>query len=323
MRLARLAHRMALLELHAGNWQAADGYLRECDSLVVRTGQELLRQRSTLVQARLHALRGRLDAARAAAEEGLALAAALGARLDAGLAHATLGFVELSAGELSAAVAHLELADETYRSAGLGEPRLFRHQPDHVEVLAGLGELAAAEQALARFELQGRNPAKSWVIATAARCQGLLRAAQGDLEGAVERLGFSLAQEISEPFEHARSQLALGRIQRRRKQRKVARAALEAARTTFEALGAPLWETQAQAELDRTHVREAPRELTPTEEQVARFAAEGLKNREIAARLFVSPKTVETNLARAYRKLGVASRAELGAVMGNGPKARS
>jgi DNA-binding CsgD family transcriptional regulator len=59
----------------------------------------------------------------------------------------------------------------------------------------------------------------------------------------------------------------------------------------------------------------APLELTPTEEQVAKLAAIGRTNREVAKELFISPKTVEANLARAYRKLGIASRAELGAVM--------
>jgi DNA-binding NarL/FixJ family response regulator len=71
----------------------------------------------------------------------------------------------------------------------------------------------------------------------------------------------------------------------------------------------------ARQELERTHVREAPLELSPSEAQVVQLAALGLKNREIAERLFLSPKTVEANLARAYRKLGVRSRAELGATM--------
>ncbi|HXF97701.1 MAG TPA: helix-turn-helix transcriptional regulator, partial [Gaiellaceae bacterium] len=63
------------------------------------------------------------------------------------------------------------------------------------------------------------------------------------------------------------------------------------------------------------HVREAPDELSPTEERVAALAASGLTNRQIGERLFLSPKTVEANLARAYRKLGIRSRAELGARM--------
>jgi DNA-binding NarL/FixJ family response regulator len=104
-------------------------------------------------------------------------------------------------------------------------------------------------------------------------------------------------------------------VQRRQKQRKAARETLGQALGIFEQLGASLWADKARAELERTHLREAPAGLTPSEEQVARLAASGLRNREIAERLFVSPKTVEANLGRTYRKLGIRSRAELGAAL--------
>ena len=96
---------------------------------------------------------------------------------------------------------------------------------------------------------------------------------------------------------------------------RAARELLERAAEIFETIGASLWAGRARAELARTHVREAPLELTPTEERVAELAAAGLTNKTIAERLFVSPKTVEGNLARVYRKLGIRSRAELGRVM--------
>ena len=94
-----------------------------------------------------------------------------------------------------------------------------------------------------------------------------------------------------------------------------ARQSLERAAEIFDDIGAALWADRARAELARTHVREAPLELTPTEARVAELAAAGLTNKLIAERLFVTPKTVEANLARAYRKLGIHSRAELGRVM--------
>ncbi len=117
------------------------------------------------------------------------------------------------------------------------------------------------------------------------------------------------------PFERARTLLGLGRVQRRGKRRKAARETLAEAHQIFKDLRAPLWAEKTAAELERTHLREAPTDLTPSEEQVAELAASGLKNRQIAERLYLSPKTVEANLARAYRKLGVGSRAELGAAM--------
>jgi DNA-binding CsgD family transcriptional regulator len=81
--------------------------------------------------------------------------------------------------------------------------------------------------------------------------------------------------------------------------------------SAFEALGAPIWADRAREELKRLPVRRAPAGLTATEEQIARLAATGLTNLQIADRAFVSPKTVEANLSRVYAKLGVHSRAQL------------
>jgi len=72
---------------------------------------------------------------------------------------------------------------------------------------------------------------------------------------------------------------------------------------------------KARGEMARVPVRKTPSDLTPTEEKIARLAAEGLTNREVAERAFVSAKTVEANLSRVYDKLGVRSRAQLGRVM--------
>jgi DNA-binding CsgD family transcriptional regulator len=81
-------------------------------------------------------------------------------------------------------------------------------------------------------------------------------------------------------------------------------------------LGAPSWADEARLELERVGLRHrAPDELTATERQVARLAAGGMTNREVAKAAFMSPKTVEANLARVYRKLAIRSRAELGARM--------
>ena len=146
------------------------------------------------------------------------------------------------------------------------------------------------------------------LLAIAARCRAQLAGARGDLDLAAAALDEALEfhDRATAPFDLARTLLSLGRLQRRRKQRKAARESFDRALEVFEQLGAPLWAEKAQAELERTHLREAPSELTPTEEQIARLAASGLKNREIAERMFVSPKTVEANLARVYRKLGSA-----------------
>jgi DNA-binding CsgD family transcriptional regulator len=117
------------------------------------------------------------------------------------------------------------------------------------------------------------------------------------------------------PFEHGRALLVRGRLLRRQKQKRAAAETLREALAIFERLGAPAWEAQARAELDRVGLRRSPDELTATERRVAELAAEGLTNREVAQRAFMSPKTVQANLTRVYRKLGISSRAELGARM--------
>ena len=155
-------------------------------------------------------------------------------------------------------------------------------------------------------------------MATGARCRGLVCSARGDLDGAAESLESALVEHerLPIPFELGRTLLVTGQVHRRRNERRLAKDALTRSVTVFEELGSPLWAEKARAEIRRLGLRKgAPDELTPTEQTVASLAASGLRNREIAERIFVSPKTVEANLSRVYRKLGIHSRAELGARM--------
>ena len=120
------------------------------------------------------------------------------------------------------------------------------------------------------------------------------------------------------PFEHARALLVHGKTLRRMKSKSEAKRSLEAALAIFEQLPAPLWAELCSAEINRIGLRRAsPGDLTEGERRVAELAASGLTNREVAAQLFMSPKTVEANLARVYRKLGIHSRAQLGARLGS------
>jgi len=121
---------------------------------------------------------------------------------------------------------------------------------------------------------------------------------------------------LGSPFEVARTLLVQGQILRRSNQRRAAAAALREAQRVFESLGAPLWSRRAADDAARLGARRnAGASLTSSEREVAELAARGLTNREVAERLFVSPKTVEANLSRVYSKLGIKSRAELGRVM--------
>jgi DNA-binding NarL/FixJ family response regulator len=113
------------------------------------------------------------------------------------------------------------------------------------------------------------------------------------------------------PFERARTQLVHGQVLRRLKRKREARASLEAALACFRTLGADAWSHRTEAELRRVAVRRAPDELSATELRIARLAADGLTNEAIAREVFLTRKAVEANLARAYRKLGIRSRAQL------------
>jgi DNA-binding NarL/FixJ family response regulator len=146
-----------------------------------------------------------------------------------------------------------------------------------------------------------------------ARCRALVLAADGELESAADVLERAMAEHdrCPVPFERARTALLQGQVLRRLKRKREARSALEEAITAFRLLGADPWALRAGAELERVAVRRAPLDLSATELRVARLAAEGLTNQAIAGEVFLTKKAVEANLSRAYRKLGIRSRAQL------------
>src|SRR5262249_58934612 len=133
-------------------------------------------------------------------------------------------------------------------------------------------------------------------------------AAGGGGAGVLRDLERALAPQEGrlEPFERGRTLLALGTLQRRSRRRRAARDALTQACAVFDELGARLWSEKARAELKRLGGRApGPGTLTPTEERVARLVAAGGTYREVADVLFISPKTVQWNLSKIYRKLGI------------------
>ena len=143
------------------------------------------------------------------------------------------------------------------------------------------------------------------------------------MDEALESAARALAEHerLAMPLERARTLLVVGQLERRRGKRKAAKASLEEAGRVFAAAGACLWARKADTALGRLGTQPgAADQLTPTEQRVGRLAATGMTNREVAAALFVSPKTVEANLSRIYSKLAIRSRAELGRRMAEMPQ---
>lgn len=187
-----------------------------------------------------------------------------------------------------------------------------------VEALVNLRRLEEAREhadelaALAAANREPRGPGE------VARAEAVLASAQGDPSAAAVHWRAAVDQftAIGLPFERGRAEFGLGSALRRLGKRAEAAQWLTVARGTFESLGVPLLVSRTDAEIQRlgTHRTENPNALTPTEQQVADLVVAGRSNAEIAANLVVSLRTVESNLTRAYRKLGVRSRTELAAV---------
>jgi DNA-binding CsgD family transcriptional regulator len=309
---------LADLECWAGNWQASERYAARSWDVGEQVDHRAWRAATCYARALIGAHLGRIDAARAEAADGLSAAAASEDDWAVVMLHAALGFAELSAGNLGAAEASLSRAAGLADRIGLAEPAAWRFHANRIEVLIGLGDLDRAGELLGWLEGRGRVTGRRWTLATAARCRGLLLAARGDTPGAVQALDEALRhhQHLAMPFERGRTLLIAGQLQRRAKRKALAKGHLEQALRIFESLPAATWAARTSAELSRIGLRPpAPLELTATEERVAALAAAGHTNRQVAAALFLSPRTVEDNLARVYRKLGVSSRAELGAAM--------
>jgi DNA-binding NarL/FixJ family response regulator len=222
------------------------------------------------------------------------------------------GLVELSIGDPAAAYEYFAPAIARVWEGGIGGPS--RHVPlfrDGAEALAQLGRLDEVPRLVEWLETDSENP---WARAAAAHSRGVAADASGNenqalaaLEHAVELFG-----GLPLPLDLARALLALGSAQRRARLKRDARVSLERAVLIFDERGARLWVEQARRELARIGGRaRADSDLTASERRVAELVAEGLTNKEVAHRLFVTDRTVEGHLSRIYVKLGIRSRAEL------------
>ncbi len=240
---------------------------------------------------------------------------------DDALLHPSLGLLELGLGNADAALSALRRTARTYtmrshRDAILPLPIVA----DLAEALLRAGHAEEAGTVVQAFEHEARAVGRPLALSLAHRCRGLL-ADDGSFDVEFEK---ALAFDTDEPrpLERSRTILCWGERLRRAKQRSAARDKLTQACEEFDRLGSRLWAARAQAELratgQRPRLRQADthRTLTPQEQRVAELVTEGLTNREVAIRLFVSTNTIETHLRHIFQKLGVRSRTELARTMG-------
>jgi DNA-binding CsgD family transcriptional regulator len=294
----------ASAQVYGGRHDEARQTVDEGVRLAGDTGQQRWADALAEPRAWLAAARGDSELCHELADEALRRSGAPAWRVP--WTAAALGLLDLGLGRAESALARLET---------LAEGRRFFHipatrsTPDLVEAAVRVGRPSAAGEALALFETWSRYTRQPWTTALVHRCHALLSGDEGHFQQALAL--------HDRPFDEARTRLLYGEWLRREKRKADARVHLGTALETFERLGATPWAERARSELTATGTPARPAgpgpssDLTPQESQIVRLAARGLSNKDIAAQLFLSPRTVGHHLYKAYPKLGVLSRGEL------------
>jgi DNA-binding CsgD family transcriptional regulator len=308
-----LAH-LSLVECELGDLTKARGRALEGQEAALQSGQRAVLAFNLALEALIEAQRGNEERVRTVALEALRLAAETGVRQAELIATYALGQLELALDHPSAVSSRLEPLLAFVRQEAIAEPSAIRFVVDYAEALIELGRVDEAAEVLDWYEGHAERLGRMSALAAARRCRGLLAAQTGDVEAALAAYGEALDRhaQVELPLDRGRTLLALGAAQRRAKRRREARATLEEAFAVFEEIGAALWADRARAELKRISGRAAtPGALTPAEERVAALVGEGKTNKEVAAALYLSDRTVEGHLARIFGKLGIRHRSEL------------
>ncbi|MEU3402690.1 AAA family ATPase [Streptomyces sp. NPDC006670] len=294
---------LARLQVIQGRHRDAEASVAEARAVAEDCGMPQRVGRLDVALARIAAVEGDPERCRAAA----------GGTVDGGIAVAcALGLLDLGLGRYEEALDRLESA---WTRPGHYMTALVSATGDLVEAAVRLGVPDRARLPWQRLDSWARAGGQPWARALALRCEAQLTGR----EGAFEEAGL-LHERGGRPFEAARTLLVHGEWLRRARRQAEARARLHAALEVFERLRAAPWAERARAELRAAGDFAAPAvptaraladRLTPQELQVVRLAAEGRSSREVAALLFLSPRTVEHHLYKAYPKLGIRSRTEL------------
>lgn len=301
-------------ELLAGRLGRARELLGTVLDLTDQTGLMQIPGAGLAVNVAAHA--GDLDEARALALETIAKARDAHEHMyELNLLHG-LGFIEASAGDHTAAAATYELARSLAATHGVRNIAVQRAALHEAESAATAGLADQAALALASFDREPVPPAARWLDGVRSRAVATITARSGDERDARAILTGALEHaDPGAPLELGRTHLLRGVLLRRAREHSAARASLESAITIFDEIGARAWAATATTELERIpgRTRGPADELTDAEQRIADLVVTGRSNKEVAAALHLSVKTVEVTLTRVYRKLGVRSRGELAA----------
>ena len=302
---------LAEIGWRTGDWPAATESLRLAADIADDVGVSPSRSAQwSQADALLAIGRGRAEEGLEIARRGAEAARSVGDRFSEAHNHAALVLGLLATDDAPGAIASFKTAKRILDELGVREPGVLGADGDGVEALAATGDRSQLAAMVADLEAAAESGRRPWAAADAARGRAFLFA---DEDAETEMASAARAyEELGMPFEAARCELWLGMWLRRRRQQRRARETLMRAHGTFVRLGAAPWEGHAASELARIGGRPpAPVDLTQAEREVAGLVAQGHSNAEVAARLHVSIRTVETHLTHAYAKLGVRSRTAL------------
>jgi DNA-binding CsgD family transcriptional regulator len=300
------------LECRAGNYDAARAYAEEGGELAEQSDNLYAMWLSPYCRALVAAHVGDAAAAHAYAGESLKMTSAIHSELFSVRPRVALAFLAVSEKRYEDALQLLEGLFELALSGPYWATYPF--WGDLFEALVALGQLERAQSLFVDLHEHGLTLERPGTAPVLARCRGLVLAASGSLDEGIDTVEEALRLQQAHPvsLECARTLLALGELQRRAKQRRVARDTLQQALTIFEELGAALWVERARNEIARVGGRTPAGDgLTPSEQRIAELVAEGKTNKEVAAILVLAERTVESALTQIYRKLDIRSRTEL------------
>ncbi len=306
--LTQILPRVGWAELWEGRWASAAANMNEGLRIAREIGQHDLVAYHLVQLALIAAHRGDEDECRSLAGESLELSSARRFALATESAHWALTVLELGLGRTEEALSHARAIS----NRGIGLWCML----DRIEAAVHAGERDAAREWLAYFEPWAENGGSAWARAVALHCRGLLSHDERECER-LFRASLDAHAKASRPFERSRAELALGELLRRARRRVEAREHLRAALNGFEELGARLWaersrmELRASGQVARRRDPSTRDKLTAQELQIVHLVAQGLSNREVAAQLFLSSRTIDFHLRNVFRKLNISSRTQL------------